>query len=37
LNPGNSGGPAVSEGKITGLVYSNNERGESIGYLIAAD
>jgi S1-C subfamily serine protease len=37
LNPGNSGGPAVSEGKITGLVYSKNERGENIGYLIAAE
>ena len=37
LNPGNSGGPAVSDGKITGLVYSKNSRGENIGYLIAAE
>ena len=37
LNPGNSGGPAVIDGKITGLVHSKLNRGENIGYLIAAD
>ncbi len=37
LNPGNSGGPGVSDGKIVGLVYGKNERGENIGYLIAAE
>jgi S1-C subfamily serine protease len=37
LNPGNSGGPAVVDGKITGLVHSKLSRGENIGYLIAAD
>jgi S1-C subfamily serine protease len=37
LNPGNSGGPAVSEGKIVGLVFSKFIQGENIGYLIAAD
>ena len=37
LNPGNSGGPAVIDGKITGLVHSKLSHGENIGYLIAAD
>ena len=37
LNPGNSGGPAVAEGKIVGLVHSKFSKGENIGYLIAAD
>ena len=37
LNPGNSGGPAVADGKIVGLVTSKFEKGENIGYLIAAD
>lgn len=37
LNPGNSGGPAVSDGKIIGLVHSKFAKGENIGYLIAAD
>jgi S1-C subfamily serine protease len=37
LNAGNSGGPAVADGKITGLVFSKFSAGENIGYLIAAD
>ena len=37
LNPGNSGGPGVVDGKIVGLVYSKFSTGENIGYLIAAD
>jgi S1-C subfamily serine protease len=37
LNPGNSGGPAVSDGKIVGLVFSKFSQGENIGYLLAAD
>ena len=37
LNPGNSGGPAVADGKIVGLVHSKLPKGENIGYLIAAD
>ena len=36
LNPGNSGGPAVSNGQIVGLVYSVLQRAENIGYLVAA-
>ncbi len=37
VNPGNSGGPAVVDGKLIGLVYSKFVRGENIGYLLAAD
>jgi S1-C subfamily serine protease len=37
LNPGNSGGPAVVDGKIVGLVYSKFAQGENIGYLISAE
>ncbi|HYO23976.1 MAG TPA: trypsin-like peptidase domain-containing protein [Lacipirellulaceae bacterium] len=34
LNPGNSGGPAIQEGKIVGLVFSGIKEAENIGYLI---
>ncbi len=34
LNPGNSGGPAVDNGKIVGLVFSKIVQAENIGYLI---
>jgi S1-C subfamily serine protease len=34
LNPGNSGGPAVDDGKIVGLVFSKIAEAENIGYLI---
>jgi S1-C subfamily serine protease len=37
LNPGNSGGPAVNEGKIVGLVFSKINEAENIGYLIPPD
>lgn len=37
LNPGNSGGPAVADGRLVGLVNSKFAKGENIGYLIAAD
>ena len=37
LNPGNSGGPAVSDGKLIGLVFSKYSAGENIGYLLAAE
>ena len=37
LNPGNSGGPAVNEGKIVGLVFSKINAAENIGYLIPPD
>jgi S1-C subfamily serine protease len=34
LNPGNSGGPAVSEGRIVGVVFSKLLKAESIGPLV---
>jgi S1-C subfamily serine protease len=34
LNPGNSGGPAIENGKIAGLVFSKIEKADNIGYLI---
>ncbi len=34
LNPGNSGGPAVKDGKMVGLVFSRISSGDNIGYLI---
>jgi S1-C subfamily serine protease len=34
LNPGNSGGPVVSRGKLVGLVFSNIPNAQSIGYVI---
>ncbi|MCA9184237.1 MAG: trypsin-like peptidase domain-containing protein [Pirellulaceae bacterium] len=37
LNPGNSGGPAVSDDKIVGLVFSGVRDAENIGYLIPAE
>jgi S1-C subfamily serine protease len=37
LNPGNSGGPAIADGKIVGLVFSKINEAENIGYLIPAE
>ncbi len=37
LNPGNSGGPAIVDGKIIGLVFSKISQADNIGYLIAAE
>jgi len=37
LNSGNSGGPAVADDAIVGLVFSRIEDAENIGYLIPAD
>jgi hypothetical protein len=37
LNPGNSGGPAINEGKIVGLVFSKINTAENVGYLIPTD
>lgn len=36
LNPGNSGGPAIADGKILGLVFSGIRNADNIGYLIPA-
>ena len=37
LNPGNSGGPAVSEGKLVGVAFSGVPSAENIGYLIPVE
>lgn len=37
VNPGNSGGPAVIDGKISGIVFSVLKEAENIGYLIPAE
>lgn len=34
LNPGNSGGPAILDNKIVGLVFSGMSQADNIGYLI---
>ncbi len=37
VNPGNSGGPGVIDGKVTGLVFGVLREAENIGYLIPAE
>ncbi len=37
LNPGNSGGPAVIDGKIVGIVFSRISGADNIGYLIPVE
>ena len=37
LNFGNSGGPAVSQGKLVGLVFSLIQNSQNIGYLIPVE
>jgi len=37
LNPGNSGGPAINDEKIVGLVFSKIKEAESVGYLIPVE
>ena len=37
LNPGNSGGPAISDGKVIGIVYSGIPSADNIGFIIPAD
>ena len=34
VNPGNSGGPALSDGKIVGVVMQNLSKSQSIGYIV---
>lgn len=34
LNPGNSGGPALSRGNVVGIVFSRISEAENIGYVI---
>jgi len=37
LNPGNSGGPAVSDGQVVGVAFSTVKSAENIGYVIPCD
>lgn len=37
LNPGNSGGPAISHGRLVGLVFSYIPSAQNIGYLIPVE
>jgi S1-C subfamily serine protease len=37
LNPGNSGGPALVDNKIAGLVFSKIAQADNIGYLIPGE
>jgi S1-C subfamily serine protease len=37
LNPGNSGGPVISNNKIMGLVFSGIRKADNIGYLIPVE
>jgi hypothetical protein len=34
LNPGNSGGPAIVEGRMVGIARSRLSEGENIGYIV---
>jgi len=34
VNPGNSGGPAISDGKIVGIVMQGMSKSQNIGYLV---
>jgi len=34
VNPGNSGGPAISDGEIVGVVMQHVSKSQSIGYLV---
>ncbi|HUY89783.1 MAG TPA: trypsin-like peptidase domain-containing protein [Pirellulales bacterium] len=37
LNPGNSGGPALSDGRVVGVAFSGIKTAENIGYLIPVE
>ena len=37
VNPGNSGGPAVSDGKIVGVVMQQISKSQNIGYLVPSE
>lgn len=37
LNPGNSGGPVMANGKMIGLVFSGMRKADNIGYLIPVE
>jgi S1-C subfamily serine protease len=37
LNPGNSGAPAISEGKLVGVAFQVMQQAENVGFLISID
>ena len=37
VNPGSSGGPAISDGKIVGVVMQQIQKSQNIGYLVPAE
>ena len=37
VNPGNSGGPAISDGKIVGVVMQQISKSQNIGYLVPVE
>ncbi len=37
LNPGNSGGPALVDGKVIGVVFSRVPEGDNIGFVIPTE
>ncbi len=37
VNPGNSGGPAINDGKIVGVVMQHVSKSQSIGYLVPSE
>lgn len=37
VNPGNSGGPAISEGKVVGVVMQQITKSQNIGYLVPTE
>ncbi len=37
INPGSSGGPAISDGKIVGVVMQQIPKSQSIGYLVPVE
>jgi S1-C subfamily serine protease len=34
INPGSSGGPVISDGKIAGIAFQGRQSGENIGYMV---
>ena len=34
INAGNSGGPALKDGKVVGVAFETLENAENIGYII---
>ena len=37
VNPGNSGGPAISDGKVVGVVMQQISKSQNIGYLVPTE